>query len=85
MSKHQKALDKFCASPPPADLTWDEFLGVLKKLGFTKVLNGNGSRRKVYNPTTKHLIICHEPHPSPCVDKGCIVSTVEYLQEHNYL
>jgi hypothetical protein len=33
MSKHQKALDRLCATPPLADIKWKELKAVLEHLG----------------------------------------------------
>ncbi len=33
---------------------------------------GGGSGRKFYHKGKDALICCHQPHPNPCVDKGCI-------------
>lgn len=84
MSKHQKALDRLRAKPPASDIKWSELKTVLEHLGY-KMLKNNGSRRKFVHPTTKDLIICHEPHPSPDVDKGCIADVVGHLEAHGLI
>lgn len=84
MSKHQKALQRLCAKPIPADITWDELSSVLKHLGY-KLLKGNGSRRKFHHSGKDALIICHEPHPQPHVDKGCLADIVEHLKANGFL
>ncbi len=78
MSKHKKLLEKLQANPTPSDFKWDDLASLLKHLGY-KQLNNDGSRRKFYNKDRNILIICHKPHPSPNVDKGCIVDVVEHL------
>ena len=84
MSKHKKALSKLSANPPPSDFKWNELKGVLEHLGYV-LINNNGSRRKFYNKEKDALIICHEPHPSPDVDKGCIVDVVDHLRTHGFI
>lgn len=84
MSKHKKALDRLCAKPPPADLKWQEFKTALGHLGF-EMLAGSGSRRKFFHRSKDVLIICHEPHPSPNVDKGCIADVVVTLKLHGFI
>ena len=84
MSKHQKALEKLCAIPPAADIKWLELKGVLEHLGY-EMLKNSGSRRKFYHPVKKALIICHQPHPSPSVDKGCISDVVEHLKANGFI
>ena len=84
MSKHQKALERLCATPPAADIKWHEHKGVLEHLGYN-MLKGGGSRRKFYHPEKKALIICHEPHPTPSVDKGCIADVIEHLKLNGFI
>lgn len=84
MSKQQKALQRLCATPPPTDFTWDELVSLLKRLGYV-LLKNKGSRRKFHNVQLDALIICHQPHPSPHVDRGCIVAVVEHLQNHGLI
>lgn len=57
---------------------------MLEHLGY-QLLTNSGSRRKFFHPETKALIICHEPHPAPTVDKGCVTDVVEHLRAHGYL
>lgn len=80
MSKHDKTREKLLRRPPAADLRWDDLKAYLKYLGY-KELKGSGSRRKFVHRVTKHLILCHEPHPSPEVDKGCINDVTSRLKE----
>jgi predicted RNA binding protein YcfA (HicA-like mRNA interferase family) len=84
MSKHQKALDRLCAIPPAADIRWQELKNVLEQLGY-EMLTGSGSRRKFFHPEKKALIICHQPHPAPTVDKGCIADVIEHLRHHEFI
>lgn len=84
MSKHGKALAKLCANPPSADLKWDELKAVLEQLGYT-MIKGGGSRRKFYHKDKNALIICHQPHPTPSVDKGCIVDVIAHLKTHSFI
>lgn len=84
MSKHSKALAKLCATPPAADLKWDELKTVLEHLGYV-MLKGSGSRRKFYHREKDALIICHQPHPTPSVDKGCIADVTEHLRTHGFI
>lgn len=84
MSKHEKILKRLSATPIPSNIKWDELVGVLKYLGY-ELLNNSGSRRKFFHKEKNHLIICHEPHPNPDVDKGCIADVVEHLENLNFL
>lgn len=84
MSKHDKALAKLSSNPPASDLKWDELRAVLEHLGY-KMLKGSGSRRKFYHEEKKALIICHQPHPTPSVDKGCIADVTAHLKTHGFI
>jgi predicted RNA binding protein YcfA (HicA-like mRNA interferase family) len=84
MTKHSKALAKLSATPPPSNVKWDELKGLLEHLGY-KVLNGSGSRRKFFHKEKDDLIICHEPHPSPDVDKGCVCDVVDHLRAMGFI
>lgn len=84
MSKHQKALDRICAKPPAANIKWNELKAVLEHLGY-EMLKNSGSRRKFVHTKTKALIICHEPHPSPDVDKGCIADVAAHLADNGFI
>jgi predicted RNA binding protein YcfA (HicA-like mRNA interferase family) len=84
MSKHVKALAKLCASPTPASVRWDELRAVLEHFGY-EVKHGSGSRRKFFHKQRDLLIICHEPHPSPEVDKGCVADVVAHLKANGFI
>lgn len=84
MAKHRKALEKLCATPPRADIKWDELKSALEHLGYT-MLKGSGSRRKFFHQGKNALIICHAPHPSPDVDKGCIADVIEHLKANGFI
>lgn len=84
MSKHSKALQRISTSPPPSSFKWDELKSLLEHLGY-RVLNNSGSRRKFHHKEKDLLIICHEPHPSPDVDKGCIVDVVNHLKTNGFI
>ena len=84
MSTHEKALAKLCQHPPCADLKWAELRKVLEHLGYV-MMKGGGSRRKFYHAGTMALISCHQPHPTPNVDKGCIVDVVAHLKTYGFI
>ena len=84
MSKHEKNLERLCASPTPANIKWGELVGILTNLGYT-LLKGSGSRRKFHHKSKDALIICHQPHPSPDVDKGCVADVIEHLKNYKFI
>lgn len=78
MAKYDKTIESLKKRPIKADIRWDDLVSLLNYLGFVQ-LNGNGSRRKFYQKDRDLLIICHQPHPSPCIDKGCVKDVSEKL------
>ncbi|MBC7858241.1 MAG: type II toxin-antitoxin system HicA family toxin, partial [Burkholderiaceae bacterium] len=72
------------ATPTPSSLKWDELKAILLHFGYVLV-KGSGSRRKFYHEGKDAMIICHEPHPSSIVDKGCIVDVIEHLKTHGFI
>lgn len=84
MGKPDKTLKKLGEKPIPAGIKWNELKSALEHLGYT-MLNGNGSRKKFYHKAKDALIICHKPHPSPDVDKGCIADIVEHLKSQGFI
>jgi predicted RNA binding protein YcfA (HicA-like mRNA interferase family) len=84
MAKHDKTLQKLSAKPTPADIKWGDLKGLLEHLGY-KMLNNTGSRRKFFHKGKDALICCHQPHPSPDVDKGCVDDVVEHLKKHDFI
>lgn len=84
MSKHDKTLARLCSKPTPSNISWKDLSALLKHLGYTEI-KGNGSRRKFHHVDRNALICCHEPHPHPDVDKGCINDVVEHLTVHKFI
>lgn len=84
MSKHEKTLARIQGRPTPADVRWDDLRSMLESMGFT-YLKKSGARRKFFHAESQTLICCHEPHPNPCVDKGCINDVVDTLRTNGFI
>lgn len=84
MSKHEKTLAKMCRKPVPCDIKWKDLTAALEYLGY-ELINGGGSRRKFYHRGIDRMISCHEPHPQPDVDRGCVSDIVEHLRANGLL
>lgn len=84
MGKHDKTLARMRKKPVPSDIKWDEMAAALKHLGY-ELLKNQGSRRKFYHREKDLLISCHEPHPQPDVDKGCVADVVVHLKANGFL
>lgn len=87
MAKHDKTLVKICAKPTPSDVRWNDLASLLLSLGYVMLPAGKtgGSRRKFFHKGKDALISCHQPHPSPDVDKGCIDDVVDHLKTHGFI
>ena len=84
MGKHDKTLARMSKKPTPSDIAWKDMEAALKHLGY-EVVRGRGSRSKFYHKQKNLLISCHEPHPQPDVDKGCVADIVEHLRNNGFL
>ena len=84
MSKLSKALERLCREPTPVNVKWDDLANILTSLGYEE-LNGRGSRKKFFHREKNLLIVCHKPHPSPDVDKGCIADVVKHLKDNKFV
>lgn len=84
MSKHRKALSRICSPPTPSDIKWNELQSILEGLGY-KMITNSGSRRKFYNEERDALIVCHKPHPTSIVDKGCVADVAEHLKQYKFI
>jgi predicted RNA binding protein YcfA (HicA-like mRNA interferase family) len=61
-----------------------ELVRVLEHLGYV-LLKNSGSRRKFFHAGKQALIICHQPHPSPNVDKACVADVVAHLRAYKFV
>lgn len=84
MARHDTTLAKVLSKPPIANVKWHELSSLLKHLGFEEI-SGKGSRVKFYDRNKDVLIVCHRPHPSPDVDKGCLVDIANNLRSNGYI
>jgi predicted RNA binding protein YcfA (HicA-like mRNA interferase family) len=84
MPKHQKTIERICSSPTPSNVRWQDLQSALESLGYV-MLASSGSRRKFFHKGKNALIICHAPHPSPNVDKGCIKDIADHLRLHGFV
>ena len=85
MSKHDKTLEKLRQRPINAGIKWTELKSLLIFLGYEVLKGKGGSSHKFYNREKDALFMCHKPHPSPDVDKGCANSLSEHLDFYGLL
>ncbi|WP_092600672.1 type II toxin-antitoxin system HicA family toxin [Ralstonia sp. 25mfcol4.1] len=86
MSKSEKRLDRLCRKPPPTDIRWDEFVGILESLGFT--LHEHGGSHKFFvrevDGTEVRINTCR-PHPNGIMKSYQIKEVVAKLDEWGLL
>lgn len=64
----------------PVQLRWNQFVSVLRKLGYSPMKSGRGSRRVFLNPArTPTLIVLHEPHPGDTLRKTTLHNSIRKL------
>lgn len=84
MSKNDKTIKKIARRPTASDVKWSDLKSALESLGY-EAMNNDGSRRKFIHKTTKAIISCHKPHPSPDVGKCTIDGIRTHLIEHGFI
>ena len=86
MSKHESTLSKLRQKSVGGTVKWTELRNLLRHLGYEEIkAKGGGSGYKFFHREKNALIICHKPHPSPDVDRGCIKAVSEHLEAHGFL
>lgn len=85
MSKKGKLLLRLLDDPK--DFTFDELTALLKGFGYELSNAGgtSGSAVKFINPSTKHIIRLHKPHPSPVLKQYLVKFIVNELRIGGYL
>jgi hypothetical protein len=80
--KQQRILEAIQASPPPANLKWNDIEALFKALGAV-VSQGNGSRVRVSLNGVKAVF--HKPHPNNEVGRGCVRDIRLFLETANII
>jgi hypothetical protein len=83
MSKKEKLLQKFLATPLKKNLTFSELETLMNSLNY-QIIQGKGSRIKFYNKKTKDLLCLHKPHPSNILKTYQISLIQQKLISNNY-
>lgn len=83
MSKKEKLLQRFLATPPVKDFRWDDFVTLMDQLGFDLREKKGGSSHKYFEfREDKNVVIdIHRPHPSGILWGVQIKAVREKLKE----
>ncbi|MDE1971339.1 MAG: type II toxin-antitoxin system HicA family toxin [Patescibacteria group bacterium] len=81
MSKQDKLLTKFYASPPPNDFKWDDFVTLMKRLGFTLEFNGRGGSHCTFFKDPHQPLHLAKPHPDSVLKTVYIKKVKIYFDE----
>jgi hypothetical protein len=87
MSNYEKRLDRLCRKPPPTDLRWEEFVGIMESLGFSLHEHGGGSHKffvREENGVEQRINTCR-PHPTGIMKQYQIRAVVAKLDEWGLL
>jgi predicted RNA binding protein YcfA (HicA-like mRNA interferase family) len=80
VSKKEKLLKKFTATPPRSDLTYNELKTLLEHFEYEEI-EGKGSRVKFFNEKMRDLIILHKPHPGNILNKATVKDIQKKLEK----
>ncbi len=85
MTKHDKAVLRFCRVPP--DLSFPEYYGVLKGFGFELDDSGGGSHVTFFNATLGVDLTMPKPHGKKqnSVGRFYIRKAITLLKEHGFI
>ncbi len=78
-NKHQKTLMSIYKRPISGNINWSDIESLFVALG-ADVSERAGSRIAVI--LFGEVRVFHRPHPSPCTDKGAVVSIRKWLEEN---
>ena len=83
MSKKEKLLNRFLIRPPVKDFTWNEFVTLMKQLGFNlHEKSGGGSHKHfVLKNDESKLVDTYKPHPSGLLKAYQIKLVTDKLKE----
>jgi len=82
MSKSDKALIRLQSLPK--DYRWSELVTVLTRFGFNEI-QGNGSRVRFFDETTKLVCCFHKPHPGSIMKLYAVKEALNYLVDNGYI
>jgi predicted RNA binding protein YcfA (HicA-like mRNA interferase family) len=82
VSKADKLLNRICSKPK--DFTWGELTTLLAGFGF-ELVKGNGSSRKFLHPSTKVVLMMHEPHPGNILKAYQVRAVLDFLKAEGHI
>lgn len=80
MAKVDKLLQKLFSNPPPKNFKWEDFVTLMKRLGFSLEFNGRGSSHCIFYKDDPHVVLQFvKPHPSDELKVIYIKKAKEFL------
>jgi predicted RNA binding protein YcfA (HicA-like mRNA interferase family) len=85
MAKREKLLEKLLQRT--RDVTWDELIRLLRRLGFEPVKRGktSGSRQRFVHAASGLTISLHRPHPQKELKRYQIDQIIELLEREGFV
>lgn len=84
MGRHDKLVIRLKGKPK--DFTWNELVGLLEGLGYSKTADGKtGDARRRFLHATAPTIALHKPHPGNIVKMYVIRDVLRVLTEENLI
>ena len=85
MTQKEKLIKRFLSKP--RDFTFNELKKLLKGFGYMEIRSGktSGSRVAFYNPSSRHIIRLHKPHPRNILKKYQLDLIEEELRKRGVL
>lgn len=81
MSKKEKLLKLFLIRPPVKDFTWDEFVTLMKQLGFRLHQPSGSHNYFILNKDENKVIDTYKPHPTNILKAWQFKEVSEKLKE----
>jgi HicA toxin of bacterial toxin-antitoxin, len=77
--RHCRTLCRIFERPIRADVEWDDFVALVKKLGGRVSTAGRTSGSAHRAPLNGRRAVLHKPHPDPRMKKGSVGSARDFL------
>ena len=84
MTKADKLFQKLFSNPPPKNFKWDDFVTLMKRLGFTLEFNARGSSHCIFYKDNPRVVLQFlKPHPGDELKVIYIKKARAFLEEQN--
>lgn len=79
MSKKEKLLRRLCATPIPRDFSWDEFVTLMTRAGFSNECDGGS--HYIFEHATGYRFSASKTHPSGILKVYQVRNAIAALRE----